>query len=49
MFVVPAITVGTVVPTMIVGTAVPTIFVLVAYYWKSCLGTAVSQVKMKNH
>ena len=49
MFVVPAITVGTVVPTMIVGTAVPTIFVLMVYYWKSCLGTAVSQVKMKNH
>ena len=31
-------TVGTVVPAMIVGTAVPTIIVLMAYYWKSCLG-----------
>ena len=26
------------VPAMIVGTVVPTIIVLMAYYWKSCMG-----------
>ena len=47
-FFVPTIIVGTIVPTMIVGTAVPTIIVLMAYYWKSCVG-AMGNIPTRRH